>query len=157
MRRRLVVLLAVLSLIGVSALPATAKGHSTNFRTHLSGSNEVPAVDTNAQGQAIFKFSDELDSLHYKLIVANIDDVVAAHIHCAPAGTNGPVGVTLFTGGPVTLDGTLAQASVDAPDAATPCGWENLEDVREAMLAGDAYVNVHTVANPAGEIRGQIH
>jgi hypothetical protein len=156
MKRRLMVLLAVLSLVGLAALPAVGKGHSTNFRAHLSGGNEVPAVDTNAQGQATFKFSNEVDSLHYRLVVANIDDVVAAHVHCAPAGVNGPVGVTLFTGDPVSQNGVLAQATVETPDIANACGWEDLADVRQAMLDGDAYVNVHTTQNPGGEVRGQI-
>ena len=156
MRRRFVLWLAVLALMGVSATPAVGKGHTTNFRTHLTGANEVTPVSTNAQGQAIFKFSDDLESLWYKLNVANIDEVFAAHIHCAPAGANGPIGVTLFMGVPVSTPGTLAQATVAAPDAGNGCGWVDLADVRSAILAGDAYVNVHTVANPGGEIRGQI-
>ena len=157
MRRRLIVLLAILSLVGVSAVPAVGKGHNTNFRTHLKGGNEVPAVDTNAQGQAIFKLSKDGNELHYKLIVANIEDVVAAHIHCAPEGVNGPVGVTLFSGGPISDSGTLAQDTVTGPDTDNDCLWADLDDVRDAMLQGEAYVNVHTLSNPPGEIRGQIH
>lgn len=157
MRRRLATLLAVLALIGMSAVPAMGKGHTTNFRTHLKGANEVAAVETNAQGQAIFKFDDAFDSLHYKLIVANIDSVVAAHIHCGPTGINGPIGVTLFTGAPVSTSGTLAEATVWAPDTGNACGWATLSDVRDAILDGGAYVNVHTLANPGGEIRGQVH
>ena len=156
MRRRFVLWLAVLALVGVTAVPAIGKGHTTNFRTHLTGANEVPSVDTDAQGQAMFKFSDDLDSLWYKLNVANIDKVVAAHIHCAPEGVNGPVGVTLFMGGPVATPGTLAQATVAAPDAGNGCGWETLSDVRDAILEGGAYVNVHTLDVLSGEIRGQI-
>lgn len=157
MRRRFVLWLAVLALVGVGVAPAIGKGHSTNFRTHLKGANEVPAVDTNAQGQAIFRFTDDIDSLHYKLIVANIDNVRAAHIHCAPAGANGPVGVTLFMGGPVSTPGTLAEATIGAPDSGNGCGWGDLSDVRDAILSGNAYVNVHTNPGvPSGEIRGQI-
>ena len=156
MRRRFVLWLAVLALMGVSAVPAIGKGHTTNFRTHLTGANEVPSVDTQAQGQSIFKFSDDIGSLWYKLNVANIDNVFAAHIHCAPAGVNGPVGVTLFSGGPVSTPGTLAQATIDAPDAGNGCGWSDLADVRSAILAGEAYVNVHSLDVPSGEIRGQI-
>lgn len=156
MRRRFVLWLAVLALIGVSAAPAIGKGHTTNFRTHLTGAHEVPPVDTQAQGQAIFKFSHDSESMWYKLNVANIDNVVASHIHCAPAGSNGPVGVTLFTGGPISTPGTLAQATIDAPDDGNGCGWGSLSDVRAAILAGNAYVNVHTTDVPSGEIRGQI-
>jgi hypothetical protein len=136
---------------------ATAGGHTRNFRAHLSGENEVPPVDTDAQGQVVFRLDRSGTELTYKLIVANIEDVVAAHIHCAPAGENGPVGVTLFVGGPTSDDGVLAQGTITAPDDGNGCGWQSLDDVIAAMRSGVAYVNVHTVANPPGEIRGQVH
>lgn len=135
----------------------TARGHNRNFRAHLSGENEVPPVDTEAQGQATFQLNRAGDELRYKLIVANIDDVVAAHIHCAPAGANGPIGVTLFSDGPTSENGILAERTITEPDDNNGCGWDDLSDVVEALRSGDAYVNVHTLANPPGEIRGQIH
>ena len=128
-----------------------------NFRAHLVGAEENPAVDTTATGQAIFRFDGSVSSLHYKLIVANIEEVFAAHIHCGAVGTNGPVGVTLFGGSTVTVNGILAEATVEAPNAGNACSWEDLGDVLVALESGDAYVNVHTSANPSGEIRGQIH
>ncbi|HUF38692.1 MAG TPA: CHRD domain-containing protein [Anaerolineales bacterium] len=135
---------------------ALAAGPS-NYRAHLTGDQEVPAVETDAVGQALFKFSADGTSLSYKLIVANIEDVVAAHIHCAPAGVNGGVGVTLFSGAPAgPVNGILAQATITAPDAANGCGWADLAAVAAAIESGDAYVNVHTLAVGSGEIRGQI-
>lgn len=142
--------------LGGSGL-ASARGHSRNFRAHLAGENEVPPVETNARGQTTFQLSRDGDELSYRLIVANIEDVVAAHIHCAPAGVNGPVGVTLFAGGPTSEPGVLAEGTITEPDEGNGCGWESLDDVLDAIRSGDAYVNVHTVANPPGEIRGQIH
>lgn len=136
----------------------TALAGSGNFRAHLSGGNEVPAVDTHAVGQAVIQFNSDETELHYKLIVANIDDVFASHIHCAPAGVNGSVGVTLYSGaaaGPV--DGILAQATVTAPNPGNACGWVDLADVAAAIRSGGAYVNVHTTGTPSGEIRGQVH
>lgn len=127
-----------------------------NFGAHLSGDDEVPPVDTQAQGQATFGASQDESEISFKLKVANIEDVVAAHIHCAPAGVNGPVGVTLFSGGPVSPDGSLAEGTITAPDPGNGCSWSNLEAVLGAIRNGNAYVNVHTLANPAGEIRGQI-
>lgn len=156
-RRRFVTVagLGGLALAGTGV--ATARGHDRNFRAHLSGENEVPSVETNAQGQANFQLDGAGDELSYKLIVANIDDVVAAHIHCAPAGQNGPVGVTLFSGGPTSENGTLAEGVITAPDGGNGCGWTTLDDVVAAMRDGDTYVNVHTQAHPSGEIRGQVH
>ena len=135
---------------------ATASGHTRNFRAHLSGDNEVPPVDTDAQGQATFQLDGTGDQLRYRLIVANIDDVVAALVHCAPEGQNGPVGVTLFSGGPTSPNGTLAEGTITDPDEGNGCEWTDLDDVLGAMRTGDAYVNVHTQTNPGGEVRGQI-
>lgn len=152
---RLSLILASIVLLLTAATALAAHHTPQNFRAHLSGDQEVPPVDTQAQGQAIISFRG--GELHYKLIVANIDDVVAAHIHCAPEGENGPVGVPLFGGGPTSDSGILAEASVDAPPEGNSCGWEDLGDVQDAIANGGAYVNVHTIANPPGEIRGQIH
>jgi hypothetical protein len=137
-------LVAVLVMLGVTS--AAAGGG--NFRAHLSGGEVVPPVDTNSQGQAIFHLSDDGSELHFKLIVANIEDVLAAHIHTGAAGTNGPVAVGLYTGGliPGRFDGILAQGTVPAS-----------ESLLTAMSEGNAYVQVHTLANPPGHIRGQIH
>jgi hypothetical protein len=128
---------------------------SMRFGAHLSGDGEVPPVDTNAQGQILVDVSGDME-LSYKLIVANIDDVVAAHIHCAAQGENGPVGVTLYSGDPTSQSGILAEETIMAPDAEDACGWEDIQDVVDAIVAGGAYVNVHTSANAGGEIRGQL-
>jgi len=142
---------------GVVLRIASARPGSANFRAHLNGDGEVPPVDTQAQGQAAFQFNQEVTEMDFRVLVANIQDVVASHIHCAPAGVNGPVGVTLFTGGPVSVDGILAEGAVNAPDAGNGCNWSSLQDVLTAIRSGNAYVNVHTLAHPPGEIRGQIH
>jgi CHRD domain len=135
----------------------------------LSGDEEVPARDTQAVGVATFKLSDDGAALEFKLNVANIENVVAAHIHCGAVGVNGPIGVTLFMGPPATgrLNGTLAEGTITAPDAGNACGWTDLAAILAAIESGNTYVNVHTndgVAPPntgpgdfpGGEIRGQI-
>ena len=135
----------------------TAAAQPNNFRAHLSGGEEVPPVTTTATGQAVFQLNSSGTALSFRLIVANIDNVVAAHIHCAPAGVVGPVGVTLFSGGPSSVNGVLAQGPITDPDAfGNDCGWAFLADVIADMQIGDAYVNVHTLANLGGEVRGQI-
>lgn len=165
-RLLLLVLIALLTTVGTAlAAPSTNR----NFTTHLSGDEEVPPRDTRAQGQAIFHLSKDSTELHYKLIVANIENVSAAHIHCGAVGVNGPVGVTLFVGAPGggRVDGVLAQGTVTAPDPGNGCGWADLSDVVDAMHSGNTYVNVHTNDGvpptntgpgdfPGGEIRGQI-
>lgn len=129
-----------------------------NFKAHLTGSGEVPANTSIATGQATFQFSKDGTTLHYKLIVANIDDVRASHIHLAPSGQNGPVVAFLYGGPPIpgTTNGILAEGSITSADLRGPLGGESLDTLREKMESGELYVNVHTDAFPGGEIRGQI-
>lgn len=124
------------------------------FTAHLNGFNEVPAVDLRAQGQAVVKLRKGM--LDVKVSVANLRDVVAAHIHCAPAGENGPVGLTLYSDSPTSKKGILVKDTFDGPDVGNACGWDGLADVVQAIRDGNAYVNVHTQDYPAGAIRGQL-
>jgi hypothetical protein len=165
--RRTIVLVVMLALGLLAVAPAALAGD--NFVATLSGGQEVPARDTQAVGVAKFKLREDGAALRFKINVANIDNVVAAHIHCGVVGVNGPVGVTLFMGAPGggVVNGTLAEGTVTAPDAGNACGWTDLAAVLGAMGSGATYVNVHTndgVAPPntgpgdfpGGEIRGQI-
>ncbi len=134
-----------------------------NFTAHLSGDQEVNPVVTDATGQAVFQLSKDGTSLSYKLIVANIDNVRMAHIHLAPAGQNGGVVVWLYPSGPPpaliegTFNGVLAEGVITDANVIDPPNIDlTFADVVDAMMAGNAYVNVHTIAFPAGEIRGQI-
>lgn len=143
---------------------SSANQHSQrNFRTHLQGDNEVPAVETNAQGQATFKVSKDGNSISYKLIVSNIENVMMAHIHNAPAGENGGVVVWLYPDAPPPaliegrFQGVLAEGTFTADDLVGSMAGQSLDDLIEEIKAGNTYVNVHTTQVPSGEIRGQIH
>jgi CHRD domain len=158
---------------------AVAKDHST----HLSGDQEVPPVDSRAQGQAIFKVAANGQSVAYQLMASNIENVIMAHIHCGPVGTNGPVVVWLYpspteqapvAGGAGRHDGVLAERTftnahvIAQPDStACPGGVSSLADVLAKIKASGTYVNVHTSDGdetpnegpgdfPGGEIRGQL-
>jgi hypothetical protein len=160
---------AILLTLMLVLAPASTALAGDNFVAPLSGDEEVPARDTRAVGVAKFKLSNDGTALEYKVNVANIDNVVAAHIHCGAVGVNGPVGVTLFGGAPAggRVNGTLAEGTITAPDPGNACGWTDLSAVLAAIESGNTYVNVHTndgVAPsntgpgdfPGGEIRGQI-
>lgn len=142
------------------------KGKPLNFTAHLSSDQEVHLVESRATGQVKFQVSKDGQSVSYKLIVANIQNVTMAHIHLAPAGSNGPVAVWLYPSTPPMqlipgrTDGILAQGTFTKEDfnftPTAPLNGEEMSSLVELLQAGTAYVNVHTTAYPAGEIRGQI-
>ena len=151
------VLLAMVTALAFGAVAPAASAQPTNFRAVPSGGNEVPAVDTLARGVATFQLNDEGTELTYRLVVANIDNVVAAHIHVAAPGVNGPVVAFLFTGAPSgRVNGVLAEGTITAANLVGPLAGHPLSDLVAAMEAGNTYANAHTVAHPGGEIRGQI-
>lgn len=143
---------------------------ASNAGVPLSGDEEVPARPTRARGAAVLHFSDDGLSLEYQLIVANIDNVVQSHIHIGPAGANGPIGVFLYGVAPSgggRIQGVIAEGTLTAANFIGPLLGEPMETLRSHILAGNAYVNVHTndgVAPtntgpgdfPGGEVRGQI-
>jgi hypothetical protein len=118
-----------------------------SFNAHLTGAQEVPPKESDAVGQVILKLSKDGTEISYKLIVANIVNVTAAHIHMAPIGTNGGVVFPLYTSGLIEgkTNGILAEGVLAVNHSFI-----------ESMMEGNTYVNVHTSTNPSGEIRGQI-
>lgn len=158
MRKTLIcVLIAVFSL----GFATTAFAASSNrFDTDLKGSEEVPPVTTSMTGDSRFKYEERDDMISFRLRVRNGNDVTMAHLHCAPKGQNGPVVVTLFgmIPGGFDVNGELADYAIhDANIVAGACpGITNVETLTQAMRDGKIYVNVHTVAHPNGEIRGQL-
>lgn len=128
----------------------------------LSGDNEVPAVETEAFGEVEVEIEERRGkiSLEYELEVCNIEDVLMAHIH-APAGPTMNAGIALWLYGPGPLFSTeeceeLAEDELSQSELESALVGISLEDFLAALRSGQAYVNVHTVANPAGEIRGQL-
>jgi hypothetical protein len=133
-----------------------------NFRTHLNGDEEVPVRDTEAQGQATFKVSDDGKSISYKVNVANIENVTQSHIHLGAPGVAGGIVVWLYPPAPPLKlipgrsDGTLGEGTITKASLVGSLAGKELSDLMNAIKAGNAYVNVHTLQFPPGEIRGQI-
>ena len=154
--------------MGVATTPAQAV---TAYTAHLAGANEIPARDTLARGQAVFTLSTDGSELRYRLVVANIANVTAAHIHVGPANANGPVVAFLYGNVPLGgggSNGVLATGTITAADMVGPLTGQPLSALLDAIESGDTYVNVHTNDGvdptntgagdfPGGEIRGQIH
>lgn len=130
------------------------------FTAHLNAENETGAVESLAQGQAIFRLSEDGTELYYKLIVANLNNITMAHIHCGPVNQNGSPFVWLIPRNSpvVSVNGILAEGTItDVEVEDGRCsGITTLDDLMNLIRTGGAYVNVHTSLYPGGEIRGQI-
>ena len=151
----------LLLVLGIAVAPVFA-GTNRNFTTHLSGDDEVPPVETQAQGQAIFMLSKDGQTLYYKLIAANIENILQAHIHVAHEGVNGPIVVWLYPSTPPAVllpdrfNGVLAEGAITSANLVGPLAGQPLSALIAAMEAGSTYVNIHTTQRQGGEIRGQI-
>src|SRR5215218_6661476 len=110
MKKIVVLVIAFATLAGAAIAVA---GFNQNFGAHLRGRTEVPVRDTQAQGQALFKLSDDGLSMDYKLIVANIDNAFMAHIHIGPATGTGPIAVWLYPGTTPGVTAPLGQGRLD--------------------------------------------
>lgn len=137
-------------------------GPSGHAGTHLTGAEEVPPNDSRAQGQATFRVSPDGSSISFRLNIANIENVLMAHIHLAPAGENGGIVVWLRPDAPPPqlipgrFDGVFAVGTFTEANLVGALEDEPLSALIDAMRAGNTYVNVHTSQLPGGEIRGQI-
>lgn len=110
--------------------------------TRMNGGNEVPAVTTNGIGVATIVFNSTYTQATINATVSNLSgNVTGAHIHKGAAGTNGSV---LFNFTDRLKNGRLT-ATFDVTNA----------DVA-SLINGEYYFNVHTMANPGGEVRGQL-
>lgn len=131
-----------------------------NYRAHLRSEEEVnppKPIMSNATGQIILKLSKDGTQLSYKLIVANIETVIGAHLHLGAEGTNGGVVVPLFGGSTLTSpQGVIAEGVITTASLRGPLAGKTLADLIAAIEAGNIYTNVHSVEYPAGEIRGQL-
>jgi hypothetical protein len=158
--RNILVLSAIL-LLNIAATGTALAGPV--FTAGLSGLQEAPSNASTATGFATFTFNDALTELSYELSVFGLIDVTAAHIHLAPVGSNGPIVLWLYPFGlpaqliPGESNGLLSQRTVTSADLVNVLAGQSLSALLTEMIAGNAYVNVHTAAIPAGEIRGQIH
>ncbi len=129
-----------------------------NFLALMSGSEEVPPVNTTATGRTDFDLRRDGTELGFVVRVENIENATASHIHLAPRGQNGPVAAFLFSGPKKAgaFSGVLNENVIKAENLVGPLANQSLGNLTAKMRAGEAYVNVHTDKNPAGEIRGQI-
>lgn len=132
--------LAACALTAVFAA-APAKAEMTMFKAALSGSEEVPAINSKATGAVDVTYDSAAKKLSWKGAYSGLTGAATgAHFHGpADAGKNAGVAVALGSAAS-PLEGSAALTDAQAAD----------------LMAGKMYLNVHTAANPNGEIRGQV-
>ena len=146
------------------ALPAATGQPSPQFVSMMLGCAETPPVTTMAEGAAVFQMSPDGSTMNYVIWAFNIRNLTEAHIHQGAVGQAGPIVVWLYPApsqqAPKTIsglfNGLLATGTITSADLIGPLQGKTVSDLMQQMQAGNTYANIHTTANPAGEVRGQI-
>jgi glucose/arabinose dehydrogenase len=131
------------------------------FEAELEGAQENPPVTTTAGAEAEFKL-DSKGRLKFELeATAHIENAQQAHIHLGARGQNGPIVAFLLPFDAAGVDfeegDEIAEGKLTDADVIERPGFDGtVAALVERMRQGRAYVNLHTTAFPAGEIRGQI-
>lgn len=131
---------AALSMV-VLMSAGVARAETVHFVAALTGGDEVPANGSAGKGQLTAELETMENTLVYRATYSGLSGpAVAAHFH-------GPA-----------APGANAPPTLPVPNANTPISGAALLTAQEAadLMAGKWYFNVHTSANPGGEIRGWI-
>lgn len=145
--RRSVLGICVGSAAGAALLASgtPSQAADTTFKAELKGSSEVPPNTTGGTGSVTMTLDPATKELSWNGTYSGMTGpVTAAHIHGpAEPGKNAGVVMWLSTKGqpfPSPFSGSAKLTDAQASD----------------LMAGEYYVNIHTKANPGGEIRGQL-
>jgi hypothetical protein len=134
---------ALLATVLCAAFVSAASAATVSYSASLSGSREIPKTDSKGKGKLAATFDTKTKELKYTLTFDGLSGpATAAHLH-GPANAKANAGVIAPLGeknpaSPVTGTVTLT------------------DDQAKELQSAKIYVNVHTAANPGGEIRGQV-
>ena len=153
--------LGFIASVAVAAV-ATSCGSSTaptnkTYVANLIAINE--GAGHTSPGSGVATFVDLGTEIDWTLTLTNMTAVTMSHIHLgdvnAVGATAGPVIFNMFIpNGPTgTINGEVAHGSFTNANNANV----SLDSLRVLFNNGHAYANVHTSANPGGEIRDQVH
>ena len=151
MMRRINLTVVLLSFVFLGAgCGLYGSSDATEFRATLTGDAERPdPVQTDGMGTGTFSLSDDESQLSYNISASDLSgDVTGAHFHFSADGAAGagdivfPITDSIVNdgNGGVTAEGTWDLTAAD------------VVNLRILYI----YVNLHTEANPAGEIRGNL-
>lgn len=158
MRRRIMHGLAVAVLLAGAGgcEDGTGVELETEFSATLTGAAERPnPVTTAATGTATVEIDDSEQEFEVTVNVTNLVSITMAHIHTGDVNTAGPIAVTLV--GTALAPGSFTGVLVnDQTFTAAQISGETFASLAAKIRAGNAYINVHTVTNGGGELRGQL-
>ena len=148
---------ALISLLLVSTTYSNFVYAQNKFRAKLHANNEVPPVDSTAEGVATFKVKD--DAIKSKINITGITDVSGAQILMGKIGQNGdPIVDLLKTGEKTeTTDGVAIKGNFTASDFEGSMQGKDLSALQSAMATNQTYVNIMTSDHPDGEASGHIY
>jgi len=141
--RRHLIVAACLTGIMIWAAPSQAAPQS--FKVTLTGAQQVPPVQTSATGTADLSYDPATRVVTWSVTYSGLSGpATMAHFHGpAAAGKNGPPVIWL------TEKGKPVENPIKGEATLTP-------EQAQQFSAGEWYINVHTQANPGGEVRGQV-
>jgi hypothetical protein len=150
----IVLAVAMTSLVVTTATSSYAQNEK--YRAKLDGNNEVPPVNSTAEG--VINFKTKNDMLTWKMNVTGTNDATGVNIHKGKAGENGEIIVDLMkvskhsdTPKGMTMRGNVTDSSLTGSMAG-----QTIADLKTAMANGDTYINLKTQDHPDGLLRGQI-
>jgi len=151
---------ALLATIALLAMPAAALAQE-EFGADLTPDAEVPAPTVpdgyEGSGSGTFTISDDESQVDYEVMYENLTGAPAAsHIHYAAVGTAGGIILPLDLGADPGTSGTFSGTLTEADFMALDGGPQSFAEALDAIRDGDTYINIHTEANPPGELRGQL-
>ena len=151
-------LFAAVALVGFGAAPASAQQYTLTATLSGAGETPAPGINTGAFGSATVVVDMTARTVTYTVTVFNLPSgVTASHIHAGAAGTAGPVVVNFAPPTTASNDFSFTGVVPDTAFALNPAvGIRSADDMFQAILGGNSYVNVHSTVNPGGEIRGQL-
>ncbi len=165
LRKFIVIMVGLCLMSSVAAYADDQSKKGIEARADLSSAQSVPTPGPGfiESASATAKFDRDLSSVRVKLRVQGGFNVVAAHFHCARPGSIGPVAFGLFSPGPLIFDGSKAEGTLTNADfVGANCvpfigrPVNNIAALALAMRDGLIYINVHTLDNLPGEVRGQM-
>lgn len=150
------VLFAGAAIVALATAPVSAQ--TFTFTATLNGANETPALNTGAFGNATVTVDLTARTVSWVVDVFNLPSgVTAGHIHVGGPGTPGPTVVNFVVPTPASNDFRISGTAKDTEFTLRPeQGIRSADDMFQAILGGNSYVNVHSTVNGGGEVRGAL-